>query len=139
MTLAAGSIITSIALGLTQSIPYYYLPADFQAFGNASVLGVPLIFLVAILVSVVMGVVFKYTSFGRQILAFGANPRAAELNGVPLVRLQVAIYALSGLLAAAAAVLLIARLGDADPTVGNDWLLVSFAAPIIGGARLAGG
>ena len=54
-------------------------------------------------------------------------------------RLQIAIYALSGFLAAWAAVLLIARLGDADPAVGKDWLLVSFAAPIIGGARLAGG
>jgi ribose transport system permease protein len=139
VTLAAGSIITSIALSLTKSVPYYSLPVDFRAFGNANVAGVSLIFVVTILVTVAIGVVFKYGSFGRQVLAFGANPRATELNGVPLGRLQIAVFALSGLLASIASVLLIARLGDADPTIGSDWLLVSFAAPIIGGARLAGG
>ncbi len=139
VTLAAGSILTGIALGVTQSIPYYHLPESFQALGEATMLGVPLIFVVALALAVILAFVFRYLSFGRQILAFGANPRAAELNGVPLGRLQVAIYALSGFLAACAAVLLIARLGDADPAIGKDWLLVSFAAPIIGGARLAGG
>ena len=58
---------------------------------------------------------------------------------MPLARLHIAIYALSGFLSAWASVLLIARLGDGDPAVGRDWLLVSFAAPIIGGTRLAGG
>jgi ribose transport system permease protein len=139
VTLASASILTSIALSLTKSVPYYSLPAEFRAFGNASASGVSVIFIVAILVSVAIGIIFKYASFGRQILAFGANPRATELNGVPVGRLQIAVFALSGFLASLAAILLIARLGDADPTVGNDWLLVSFAAPIIGGARLAGG
>jgi ribose transport system permease protein len=139
VTLAAGSILTGIALGITQSVPYYHLPEDFQAFGEANLLGVPAIFVVALLLALLLGAVFRYTSFGRQILAFGANPRAAELSGVPLGRLQVAVYGLSGFLAAAAAVLLVARLGDADPAIGKDWLLVSFAAPIIGGTRLAGG
>jgi ribose transport system permease protein len=139
VTLAAGSILTGIALGITQSVPYYNLPDDFQALGTATVLGVPVIFLVALGLAGLLGFVFRYASFGRQILAFGANPRAAELGGVPLARLQVAIYALSGFLSAWASVLLIARLGDGDPAVGRDWLLVSFAAPIIGGTRLAGG
>ncbi len=139
VTLAAGSILTGIALGVTQSVPYYNLPDAFQAFGTARLAGVPAIFLTAIALAVCLGLVFRYTAFGRQILAFGANPRAAALSGVPLGPLQVAVYALSGLLAAAAAVLLVARLGDGDPAVGRDWLLASFAAPIIGGTRLAGG
>lgn len=139
VTLAAGSVLTGIALGITQSIPYYHLPADFQTVGIATVFGVPVMFVVALVLALVLGAVFRYASFGRQILAFGANPRAAELNGIPLGRLQIAIYALSGFLASCAAVLLIARLGDGDPTVGKDWLLLSFAAPIIGGTRLAGG
>ena len=139
VTLAAGSIITGIALGITQSVPYYHLPEGFQGFGEASLFGVPVIFLVALLLALLLGAVFRYASFGRQILAFGANPRAAELSGIPLGRLQISVYTLSGFLAAWASVLLIARLGDADPAVGKDWLLVSFAAPIIGGTRLAGG
>jgi ribose transport system permease protein len=139
VTLAIGSVLTGIALGVTQSVPYYHLPDDFQAFGSASAFGIPVIFLVALLLAAVLEFVFRFTSFGRQILAFGANPRAAQLAGVSLGRLQFAIYALSGFLAAWASVLLVARLGDADPAVGKDWLLVSFAAPIIGGTRLAGG
>jgi ribose transport system permease protein len=139
VTLASGSVLTGIALGETQSVPYYNLPDDFQAFGTATLLGVPAVFLTALLLAAILGFAFRYSVFGRQILALGANPRAAELSGVPLRSLQVAIYALSGFLAAAASVLLIARLGDGDPAVGKDWLLVSFAAPIIGGARLAGG
>jgi ribose transport system permease protein len=139
VTLAAGSILTGIALGITQSVPYYHLPDDFQALGEANLFGVPVMFLVALLLAVLLGGVFRYASFGRQILAFGANPRAAELSGIPLGRLQIAIYALSGFLAACAAVLLVARLGDGDPAIGKDWLLISFAAPIIGGTRLAGG
>jgi ribose transport system permease protein len=139
VTLAAGSVLTGIALGITQSVPYYHLPDDFQAYGNTALFGVPLIFLTALLLAGIVGFVFHYSSFGRQILAFGANVRAAELAGVPLGRVQVAIYSLSGFLAAWAAVLLVARLGDADPAVGKDWLLVSFAAPVIGGTRLSGG
>ncbi len=139
VTLAAGSILTGIALGITQSVPYYHLPDDFQAFGEANLFGVPVIFVVALLLALALGAVFRYASFGRQILAFGANPRAAELSGIPLGRLQVAVYGLSGFLAACASVLLVARLGDGDPAVGKDWLLISFAAPIIGGTRLAGG
>src|ERR1700682_4806594 len=100
VTLAAGSILTGIALGITQSVPYYNLPDAFQAFGAADILGAPLIFLVALCLAAVLAFLFRYTSFGRQILAFGANPRAAELGGVPVGRLQVAIYGFSGFLAA---------------------------------------
>ena len=81
-TLAALSVFTGIALGMTRSVPFYHLPDDFQAFGSGSILGVPLIFCVALVLALVLGVVFRYASFGRQILAFGANARAAELNGV---------------------------------------------------------
>jgi ribose transport system permease protein len=139
VTLAGGSILTGIALGITQSVPYYHLPDDFQTLGEAELAAIPVMFWMAILIAVVLAVVFRYVSFGRQVLAFGANPRAAELSGVPIGRLTISVYALSGFIAACAAVLLIARLGDADPIIGKDWLLASFAAPIIGGTRLAGG
>jgi ribose transport system permease protein len=76
---------------------------------------------------------------GRQLLAYGGNAQAAELSGIPRERTIVLAHVLSGLLAAGAAILAVAQLGSAQPTIGSDWLLLSFAAPIIGGAALTGG
>jgi ribose transport system permease protein len=73
------------------------------------------------------------------MLAVGGNPAAAELSGISPGRAVVLAHVLSGFLAATAAILVVARLGSAQPTIGSDWLLLSFAAPIIGGAALTGG
>ena len=72
-------------------------------------------------------------------MAVGGNPYAAELSGVPRDQIIVLAHTLSGLLAAVGAVLAVAQLGSAQPTIGADWLITSFAAPIIGGAALTGG
>lgn len=79
------------------------------------------------------------TGAGCQILAVGGNPRAATLSGIPVNRIVVIVHTLSGLLAAIAAILLMARLGSAQPSIGSDWLLPSFAIPIVGGVALTGG
>ena len=77
---------------------------------------------------------------GRQLLAVGGNPHAAELSGhLRASSIIVLAHVLSGMLAAIAAVLAVAQLGSAQPSIGTDWLLLSFAAPIIGGAALTGG
>ena len=76
---------------------------------------------------------------GRQLLAFGGNAQAAELSGISRERTIVLAHVLSGTLAAIAAILAVAQLGSAQPSIGSDWLLLSFAAPIIGGAALTGG
>ena len=94
---------------------------------------------VTVVVVALLAVLFTRTVLGRQILAVGGNARAATLSGIPVDRVIVVVHALSGLLAATAAILLMARLGSAQPSIGTDWLLLSFAAPIIGGAALTGG
>jgi ribose transport system permease protein len=76
---------------------------------------------------------------GRQILAIGGNKQAAELTGVPVGRVIIRAHMISGLLAAIAGYLTMARVEAATPTIGTDWLLPSFAAIIIGGVLLEGG
>jgi ribose transport system permease protein len=76
---------------------------------------------------------------GRQILASGANPLAAEMSGAPVKRAIVVAHTLSGLLASIAGVMVTARLAAALPSVGADWLLPSFLAPLLGGTLLIGG
>jgi ribose transport system permease protein len=82
---------------------------------------------------------FARAVVGRQMLAVGGNAHAAALSGIATERTIILAHMLSGALAAAAAILAVAQLGSAQPTIGAGWLLISFAAPIIGGANLAGG
>ena len=73
------------------------------------------------------------------MLALGANRHAAELSGIRVGRLVVIAHVISAMLAAMAGMLAVARLQLGQPTIGDDWLILSFAAPVIGGAVLAGG
>ena len=139
VTLATGSVFTGIGLGLTNSNPIVNLPKMFNSLGSDSFLQLPVPFFVMLALMGLLMVFFRSVGLGRQILAFGANARASEICGVDSRRLQVALHGLSGLLAACAGILLAATLASADPEIGSNWLLPSFAAPIIGGTALAGG
>lgn len=79
------------------------------------------------------------TVAGRRLLAAGGNPLAARLSGISTDRQIVAAHTLSGLLIGVAAVTATASLPGVNRSVGGDWLLPSFAAPIIGGVALTGG
>ena len=139
ITLATASAFTGINLGITESIPFYNLPAGFVAFGTGRISALPYLLLPPVLIAIALAFFLARTVPGRQLLAVGGNPQAAELSGIPRDRVIVMAHTLSGLLAAAAAILAVAQLGSAQPTIGVDWLLMSFAAPIIGGAALTGG
>ena len=139
ITLATASAFTGINLGITESIPFYKMPPALVAFGEQRILAFPYLLVAPLIVAALLGVFFSRTVPGRHLLAYGGNPMAAELSGVSRERVVVGAHLLSGLLAAGAAVLAVAQLGSAQPTIGADWLLLSFAAPIIGGAALTGG
>ena len=139
ITLATASSFTGINFGITGSIPFYKMPVSLVAFGDRHLGAMPYLLVAPLIVALLLGVFFSRAPPGRRLLAFGGNPQAAELSGISRERVVVSAHVLSGLLAAAAAVLAVAQLGSAQPTIGADWLLLSFAAPIIGGAALAGG
>jgi ribose transport system permease protein len=139
ITLATGSAYTGINFGLTRSIPFYKMPAALVAFGDQHLGAMPYLLVAPLIVAAVLELFFSRTKAGRQFLAFGGNPQAAELSGISRASVIVSAHVLSGLIAAFAAVLAVAQLGSAQPTIGADWLLLSFAAPIIGGAALTGG
>lgn len=140
VTLASASLFTGGMLILSKAVPLNQLPPDFGAFGRLMVGPVPALSLTALAIGVLLLVLFRYMTIGRQLLAVGANGRAARMSGVPVDRVTVYAHALSGALAAAAALLLTSRLGTAMPAgAGDDWLLPSFLAPVIGGTALAGG
>jgi len=139
ITLASASLFTGIATGLTQAIPFYNLPSAFTGFGQGAVGPIPYVLVATTIVSVVVAALFARTVVGRQFLAVGGNRTAATLSGISIDRAVVRAHILSGLLVAIAAVLGTAQLGSAQPTIGADWVLTSFAIPIIGGTALNGG
>jgi ribose transport system permease protein len=101
------------------------------------------LFLTAVAVSLLLIVLYRFTVLGREMLAAGAAPDAAELSGVRVGRTYVLCHALSGLLAGIAAMMLMARSGAAIPSMagqlGQDWLLPAFLGPVLGGTLLTGG
>jgi ribose transport system permease protein len=108
--------------------------------GNGSVLGVPIALLVAGLVALVAGVAVHRAAFGRRLAAIGGNRPAAALAGLPVRRTLLAVYVISGVLAAVAGILNTARLGASDPSfVGLLIELSAITAVVVGGTPLSGG
>jgi ribose transport system permease protein len=96
-------------------------------------------FLVAIALAVVAHVVLFHTRFGTHLLAAGGNAEAATATGISVPRIKLAVYVVSGTLAGVAAVLLVARVGAAEPASNTSFLLNSVAAVVLGGVSLVGG
>ncbi len=110
---------------------------DSLAFDNT--VGIPNPVLLMIATYLVMLYVQKYTFFGRDIYAVGGNVEAARLSGIRTSRTIIAVYAISGGLAALAAVMQDARIGAASPQVGENLVFTAAAAVLLGGTSFSGG
>lgn len=140
VTLATASLFMGGMLIFSQGVPLNGLPPALGAFAKSGIGRVPSLAIVALAIGIALYILFKHTVLGRQILSVGANARAAEMSGVPVDRIIVFAHTLSGVLAASAAIMLTAKNSAALPgAAGDDWLLPSFLAPVIGGTALAGG
>ena len=139
ITLASASLFLGAMLILSKAVTFNTLPPEVAAFGRMKWGFVSPLMVIALAIGAALVVLFRFTALGREILAAGANARAAELSGVPVGRAIIVAHMLSGLLAAAAGLMLLFRLGAAMPSIGQDWLLPSFLAPVLGGTLLSGG
>jgi ribose transport system permease protein len=137
-TLGMMLIARSAAKIYSGSKPISGLPESFRSL-SGNVAGVPVMVLVVAALYVLAHVVLTRTKLGRYSYAIGGNEQAAWLSGVPVGRYKVAIYALSGLMAGAAAVLMTSRLNAASPLSGEMYELYAIAAAVIGGVSLMGG
>jgi ribose transport system permease protein len=140
ITLASLSIYKGIDLGITEAQPFYDIPTLVKHLGNSPFLGpLPWLIIPTAIVGLGLWLMLTRLSIGRCILAVGGNRHAAELSGISIRFTVIVAHALSGAIAALAGILLCARLQIGQPTIGDDWLILSFAAPVIGGAVLTGG
>jgi ribose transport system permease protein len=139
ITLATMTIIDGLRYRVHGPDTFQNYSPTLQRLARASVLGLPVVFLVALLAAAVVWFFFARTVAGRHLLASGGSPFSARLSGISNDRSIVLAHVLSGLLAGLAAVIVVALSGSVNASVGDDLLLPSFAAPIIGGVALAGG
>lgn len=139
VTLGGLSLFRALSLIVTGGNPIFGIPQEFRSVINGHLFGVPTPVVIVAIIALVLWVVLNRSPLGEYILAVGGNQEAARIAGVPVVRTKITVYVLSGSLASIAAMILIGRLGAADPTMGNLWELDAIAAAAIGGASLMGG
>lgn len=108
-------------------------------FANNSTLGVPNIAIVFFIIVLMAMVMLRYNVFGRLIIAIGSNEEASRLSGIKVNKYKFLVYAISGALAATAAIVVASRTNLGSPNMGMAWELDAIAAVVIGGASLNGG
>ena len=140
-------IATYGMLWVVHGVSYWYMagqtiydfPESFRALGSGYLLGVPVPVLLMGLFLAAGGVFSRYTTYGHQVYAIGANAEAARLSGIPVrMRLNL-VYTLSGAMAGLASVVYLARLNSAEADIGEPLLLPAVGAILIGGTSLFGG
>jgi len=139
VTLATMTILTGLQYEMVGTATVSDYSPVLRSLGRAAIFHIPVVFLVALAVAVVLAVFLRRAVWGRYLLASGGNPLAARLSGISNNRSIVLAHALSGLLIGVAAVVTLASAPGVNQSIGGDWLLASFAAPIIGGVALSGG
>ena len=139
VTLGMLNVARGAALEVTNARTLFEFPNEFNAFGTASLLGVPAIFVVALALVVIGWVLLTRTVFGRMIYAIGNNEEAVRLSGHNTFFYKVAAFVISGLTVGIGAIIYMARLTIASPILGSGFELNAIAAVIIGGTSLNGG
>ncbi|MCD7110035.1 ABC transporter permease [Rhizobium sp. DKSPLA3] len=145
-TLGVLYVARGVALLMTNGLTFNNLGGrpelgntGFDWLGFNRLFGVPIGVLVLALLAILCFVMLSRSAFGRWLYASGGNERAAELSGVPVKRVKIIVYVLSGVCAAIAGLVLSSQLTSAGPTAGTTYELTAIAAVVIGGAALTGG
>ncbi|MGA2498656.1 MAG: ABC transporter permease [Tepidisphaeraceae bacterium] len=138
-TLAMMSIVRGVLLVVTRGRNISGLPESFKAIGQGNLLGIQYPIWIAVILVILGDLALRKSRFFRQNYYIGGNEKAAVLSGIPVDRVKIFNYVLTGLLAALAGIVMTARLGAASVTAGTGLELKVISAVIIGGASLQGG
>lgn len=139
-TLATGEIFTGFIYVLTQGWPIQNIPEAATFLGQGMIMNtipMPVVFMV--ISALIFIYVLRYTAFGRHVYAIGGNENASRIVGINVFRTKMLVYAFSSMMGSLAGVLIMCRLGAAQPSTASNWVMPSVTAAIIGGTSLNGG
>jgi ribose transport system permease protein len=139
VTLATMSVASGLASMITRSETINEIPASILILTRGSFFGIPNPVILMLVLYGIGHVVLSRTTFGRYLYAVGGNRKAAWLCGVPVRRVELAAYIISGSLAGLAGVLMVSQYQSGAPTYGVTYELQVIAAVVVGGTSLAGG
>jgi ribose transport system permease protein len=139
VTLAMLLTARGLALTLAHTRAAVATDPGYQGLSHWAVLGLPVAAWLLFLAFAVGAAVLRYTAFGRQVLAVGGNEDASRLMGLPVDRVKLTVYVVSGALAGCAGVFLGSQTGSVDTAAGQGWELSAIAAVVVGGTLLTGG
>jgi len=139
-TLGTGTILYALALWHTGGRQMVgILPDGFYAINGTFVMGLPITAYYIFAITIAMWLILEYTPIGRYLYAIGANPRAAELNGIPTRKFVVGAFVTSGLMTALAGVLLASKLRIGQASVGLEFLLPALVGAFLGSTTIKPG
>jgi ribose transport system permease protein len=141
MTLAMLTIARGLSIFVSEGKPIFEVPPVLKALGSVSsqVFGIPVIGLFALAVVILGDFILSYTKFGRYVYMTGANREAAEMSGVNTRQVVMMSLVISAITAGMTGLLFIGRLSSANPSAGDDILIQTIAAVVLGGTSLFGG
>ena len=139
LTIGMAGVYGGANLVVTKGVAITGIPTSIGFLGRGMWLGLPVPFVVMLIALVVAAFVVFRTPFGRYIYAIGNNQAAARMLGIRVNAIRVIVFAIAGFLAALAGMLMVARLGTAQPSIGDVWVLPPIAASVIGGVATTGG
>ncbi len=136
---ALAFVATAISSGGGGTAGTVPMPDIVTSVGRSTFLGVPVLFILAILMVVIAYVLLEFTTYGRSVRLVGQNEEAARFSGISVSNIKFFTYSLAGLFAGIAGIALSFRLGSGSPVLGDALLLQVITAVIIGGTAITGG
>ncbi|WP_210529908.1 ABC transporter permease [Rubellimicrobium arenae] len=138
-TLATMAFYRGLAEGFSQSRSVRGYPEGFYILGQGEVLGLPTQVWILIVAAVLVGTALSATAFGRTVFAIGANETAARFSSLPVDRVKLIVYGLSGFMSGLSGLLLVSRVTTTRSDMGMGWELDAITAVVLGGASIFGG
>jgi ribose transport system permease protein len=139
-TLAMSSILAAVTYWIASGRDVVYgISPSFKSIGSKAPLGMPITVYYLLGLGLLLWYVLEHTPVGRYLYAAGANPKAARLSGVNVIRLQWGALITSGLLSSAAGIAFTMQLGSASFGAGNSYLLPAFAGAFLGSTQIKPG
>ena len=138
-TLGSMTLVAGLSFGITGGSAISGLPEQLVDTANAVLWGVPASFALFILVWGLSGLMLRRTSFGESLILIGTSPRVARFSGIPVYRITIGTYAITGLIGALTGLISLLRTNSAHADYGGTYVLLSILIAVLGGVSVFGG